>query len=107
VQSNPSAAVTWYCIGCYYWSCRKLQSAQAYLQKATKLDKRFGRAWIALGHVLVSAEESDLAISAFRTACRLMPGDHRPPTYMAKELVRQKYMFAKSTFYSDFLAKNK
>ena len=39
-QSHPGQAVTWYCIGCYYWCCKKLAMAQAFLQKATKLDKR-------------------------------------------------------------------
>jgi anaphase-promoting complex subunit 6 len=39
-QSHPGQAVTWYCIGCYYWCCKKLTMAQAFLQKATKLDKR-------------------------------------------------------------------
>lgn len=37
--------------------------------------------------MLVAAEESEHAISAYRTACRLLPGDHRAPTFMAKELV--------------------
>lgn len=36
---------------------------------------------------MVAAEDSEHAISAYRTACRLLPGDHRAPTYMAKELV--------------------
>ncbi|CAM9179956.1 unnamed protein product, partial [Ectocarpus fasciculatus] len=87
-QSHPGQAVTWYCIGCYYWCCKKLAMAQAFLQKTTKLDKRFARGWVALGHVLVAAEESEHAISAYRTACRLLPGDHRAPTFMAKELIR-------------------
>lgn len=39
-QSHPGQAVTWYCIGCYYWCCKKLTMAQAFLQKSTKLDKR-------------------------------------------------------------------
>lgn len=39
-QSHPGQAVTWYCIGCYYWCCKKLAMAQAFLQKTTKLDKR-------------------------------------------------------------------
>lgn len=48
---------------------------------------RFARSWVALGHVLVAAEESEHAISAYRAACRLLPGDHRAPTFLAKELV--------------------
>ena len=48
---------------------------------------RYANAWLALGHVLAAQEESENSISAYRTACRLLPGDHRPQTYMAKELV--------------------
>jgi len=56
--------------------------------KATKIDKRFARAWVILGHAFAALEESEHAVSAFRTAARLLPGDHRPLIYMAKELER-------------------
>lgn len=87
VQSYPKLALSWYCVGCYYWTCLKYDSAQKYLVKATKLDKRCFKAWILLGHVLSSQEESEQAISAYRTVARLLPGDHRPMVYMAKELI--------------------
>ena len=87
-NSSPKSALTWYAIGCYYWCCNKLELSQKYLNKATKIDKRFAKAWIVLGHVLAAQEESDNGISAFRTASRLLPGDHRPLVYMARELVR-------------------
>ena len=32
-NSYPKQASSWYCVGCYYWSCRKLELAQKYLQK--------------------------------------------------------------------------
>jgi cytochrome c-type biogenesis protein CcmH/NrfG len=40
-----------------------------------------------LGRVLSAQEEREHAISALRTACRLLPGDHRPVVLMSKELV--------------------
>lgn len=52
------------------------------------MDKRFAKALVALGHVLSAQDESEHAISAFRAAGRLMPGDHRPAVLMAKELHR-------------------
>jgi anaphase-promoting complex subunit 6 len=91
-KTYPKQATSWYAVGCYYWICKKLEHAQKYLQKAIKLNKRFVQAWIALGHVLAAQEESEHAISAFRTASRLLPGDHRPLMYMAKELVRTNYL---------------
>jgi tetratricopeptide (TPR) repeat protein len=87
-STYPKLATSWYAVGCYYLSCRKFESAQKYLQKATKMDKRFAKAWVALGLSLSAQEESEHAIAAFRAACRLLPGDHRPMVLMAKELVR-------------------
>ncbi len=91
-NAYPKLASSWYCVGCYYWTCKKLEHAQKYLQKAVKIDKRFARAWVALGHVLAAQEESEHAISAYRSASRLLPGDHRPLVYMAKELLRTNYL---------------
>lgn len=51
------------------------------------LINRFSNAWVLLGHVLASQEESEHAISAYRTACRVLPGNHEPQVFMAKELV--------------------
>jgi len=39
-----------------------------------------------------SQEESEQAVSAYRTAARLLPGDHRPMMYMAKELARTNFL---------------
>ena len=91
-HGRPKLASSWYAVGCYYWSCKKMELAQKFFQKTVKLDKHFSRAWVALGHVLAAQEESEHAISAFRSASRLLPGDHRPLMYMAKELVRTNYL---------------
>lgn len=56
------------------------------------MDKKFAKAWIMLGHVLAAQEESEQAISSYRTAIRLLPGDHRPMVFMAKELVRTNFL---------------
>lgn len=85
---NPKQAVPWYAVGCYYWCCRKLDLAQKYLMKCTKIDKRFAPGFVMLGHVLGAQEEREHAVSALRTACRLLPGDHRPLVLMAKELMK-------------------
>lgn len=92
VNSYPKVALSWYSVGCYYWACMKYELAQKHLVKATKLDKRFAKAWTLLGHVMSSQEESEQAVSAYRTAARLLPGDHRPIMYMAKELARTNFL---------------
>ena len=88
VNTYPKQAVSWHAVGCYYWICQKYEGAQKYLQKATRLDRRMHTAWVALGHALAAQEESEHAISAYRAACRLVPGDHRPLCYLGKELIR-------------------
>lgn len=88
VNSAPKNALSWYAVGSYYWSCGKMDQAQKHLVKATKLDKTLAKGWVLLGHVLAAQEESEQAISAYRTAARLLPGDHRPVAYIAKELSR-------------------
>ena len=39
----------------------------------SQMDKRFARAWVALGLSLSLQEESEHAIAAFRAACRCAP----------------------------------
>jgi anaphase-promoting complex subunit 6 len=91
VYSTPKSAISWYAVGCYYWCCCKFETAQKYFQKTLKLDKKLANAYIMLGHVLCAQEESEQAISAYRTATRLLPTDHRPIVYMAKEMIRTNY----------------
>lgn len=91
VKSHPKQAVSWYAIGSYYWTINKCLVASKYLQKAVKVDKRFVFAWLMLGHTLSAQEESEHAISAYRSAVRLLPNDHRPAVYMARELLRSNY----------------
>jgi len=92
VNSFPKKAISWYAVGCYYWCCKKLDLAQKHLVRATKLDKRCSKAWILLGHVMSNLEESEQAMAAFRTASRLLQGDHLPLVCMAKELVRANHL---------------
>lgn len=88
VHSTPKSAVTWYAIGCYYYLCNKCEVAQKYLQKSLRINKRFAKAYILLGHVLSLQQENEHALAAYRTVSRLLPSDHRPLIYMAKELVK-------------------
>lgn len=92
VSSAPRSALSWYAVGCYYWICGKYELAQKNLLKATKLDKRQARAWVMLGHVLSAQEESEQAISAYRTASRLLPEDCRPMALIAKELAKSNHL---------------
>lgn len=52
--------------------------------QATKLDSKFAPAWIGFGNAFAAQEETDQAISAYRTAARLFQGSHLPLLYIGK-----------------------
>eukprot|EP01035_Chromulina_nebulosa_P019683 gene19683-25602_t len=54
----------------------------------TKSSPKSAIAWYAVGHCLSAQEETEHAISAYRTAMRLAPGDYKPLYFMAREMVR-------------------
>lgn len=54
--------------------------------KSTKLDGRFAPAWIGFGNAFAAQEETDQAVSAYRTAARLFQGSHLPLLYIGKRL---------------------
>jgi len=49
--------------------------------------------------VLAALEESEHAVAAYRSAAKLLPGDHRPLLYMGKELVRIFYYYFNKYLY--------
>jgi len=76
VSSNPTLAISWFAVGSYYYSVGKFDLARKYFEKANKIDKHFVSCWIAFGHSFAALDESEQALSAYRTAARLFPGCH-------------------------------
>lgn len=52
------------------------------------IDPRCCAAWIGFGHAFAAQDESDQALSAYRTASRLCPGSHIPSLCMGAEYSR-------------------
>lgn len=50
--------------------------------QSTKLDGRFAPAWIGFGNAFAAQEETDQAVSAYRTAARLFQGSHLALLYI-------------------------
>jgi anaphase-promoting complex subunit 6 len=88
VHAYPSAAVSWFAAGCYYFLIKKYEQARRFFAKATQLDTTFAPAWIAYGHAFAAHDESDQALAAYRTASRLFPGSHLPWLFIGVEYVR-------------------
>ncbi|XP_008787886.1 anaphase-promoting complex subunit 6 isoform X2 [Phoenix dactylifera] len=88
VKDYPQKALSWFAVGCYYYCIKKYDQARRYFCKSTSVDGTFAPAWIGTGNAYAAQEESDQAMSAFRTAARLFPGCHLPALYMGMEYMR-------------------
>jgi len=88
VNAYPQSAVSWFAAGCYYFLIKKYEHARRFFHKATQIDTNFAPAWIAYGHAFAAHDESDQALAAYRTACRLFPGSHLPWLFIGVEYVR-------------------
>ena len=88
VSSSPELAVSWFTVGAYYYLVKKYDLARIYLEKANKFDKHFAACWIAFGHSFAASDESDQAMSAYRTAARLFPGCHLANQCIGMEYLR-------------------
>lgn len=88
VNSCPNDAVSWYCVGCYYFSCGKLDFAHRYIKRCLKKDPEFFLGWLMLGHILSLQEESEQAVAAYRSAVRLQPNNFFPLLCLGKEFIR-------------------
>ena len=52
------------------------------------MNKHFPEGWIALGNSYAAQDESDQALSAYRTCLRLFPGCHYANLYLGMEYIR-------------------
>jgi len=92
VEEYPSAAVSWYAVGCYYHMICDFENARRYFSKATTIDHRFAPAWVGFGHAFAAQDESDQAMAAYRTASRLFPGSHVPWLGIGMEYLRTNHL---------------
>jgi tetratricopeptide (TPR) repeat protein len=97
-ENAPKSALSWYAVGCYYFLIRSWQNARLYFGKATSLKREFGAAWLAYGYTFAQNGDLDQALSAYRTAARLLVGSHLPTLLIAVELSRAKDMVMAKQF---------
>lgn len=87
IRLYPDDELSWFCIGCYYWTINKLDLAQKFVRRALKKNRSFAMGWILLGHIFAANEETEQALSSFRTAIRLLPNHKLPLLCLSKELI--------------------
>ena len=90
VREYPESAAAWYAAGTYYYVIKKYEQARKFFIKAYKMEKDYLPAWIAYGHTYAAQDQSDQAMSAYRTVSRLFPGCYFASLYMGMEYLRTK-----------------
>jgi anaphase-promoting complex subunit 6 len=90
VREYPDSAAAWYAAGTYYYVIKKCELARKFFIKAYKMEKDYLPAWIAYGHTYAAQDQSDQAMSAYRTVSRLFPGCYFASLYMGMEYLRTK-----------------
>ena len=80
--------ISWYAVGCYYYSIKKFDLSRKYFLKCNQLNKNFPDSWFALGNSYAGQDESDQALNAYRTCLRLFPGCHYSNLYIGMEFIR-------------------
>lgn len=90
VREYPDSAAAWYAAGTYYYVIKKYELARKFFIKAYKMEKDYLPAWIAYGHTYAAQDQSDQAMSAYRTVSRLFPGCYFASLYMGMEYLRTK-----------------
>jgi len=92
VEEYPGAAVSWYAVGCYYYTIGDFENARRFYSKATTTNHRFAQAWMGFGHAFAAQDESDQAMAAYRTASRLFPGSYLPWLGIGMEYLRTNHL---------------
>ncbi|KAL4003184.1 Tetratricopeptide repeat family protein [Acanthocheilonema viteae] len=99
VDSQPDNEVSWYTVGCYYYSIGQLGAAKNFLNKCTSMNCTFGEGWLAFGHALTAESEHEQAMNCYLRASRVLEGSFEPLLYIGLE-----YAYANNTkLAQDFL----
>lgn len=88
VELDPDDPMSQWTLGKALHEAGDLPNAEVHLREAVRLDPRYSAAYLALGRVLVAAEQIDAARAIFTTGIRVADekGDLQPKAYMEKHL---------------------
>eukprot|EP01016_Furgasonia_blochmanni_P003157 TRINITY_DN11235_c0_g1_i11.p1 TRINITY_DN11235_c0_g1~~TRINITY_DN11235_c0_g1_i11.p1 ORF type:complete len:360 (+),score=71.33 TRINITY_DN11235_c0_g1_i11:865-1944(+) len=88
VENYSTHPLAWFAVGTYYFLIKKYEIARKYFQKANMLDRNFTYSWIGFAHSFAIQDESDQAMSVYRTCSRLFPGCYSAQLYIGMEYLR-------------------
>lgn len=88
IENYSNHPLAWFSIGTYYYLTKKYDTARKFFQKALQIDPNFIQSWIGLAHSFAIQDESDQAMSIYRTIARQFPGCYQAHLYMGQEYLR-------------------
>jgi anaphase-promoting complex subunit 6 len=77
--------------------------SRKYFTRCNQLNKHFPEGWVALGNSYAAQDESDQALSAYRTCLRLFPGCHYANLYLGMEYIRSNNLKTAFTAFTEAL----
>ena len=87
-EQYPDSYMTYHVFGMYYYLMKKHDLSRKHFNKAIKVHRESLNSWIMLGHCFAAQEESDQAMSVYRTCIRQFPDSHLPHLYIGMEYLR-------------------
>lgn len=100
INTGEEAAIAWYAVGCYYYSCQKYELAQRNFCRATRLAPKRAECWIAFGCSFSIVDESDQALASYRAAQKYTPSSPLPFLYMGMEYMRTNHSSLAKHFFT-------
>jgi anaphase-promoting complex subunit 6 len=96
--------------GCFFsnsWLLSLFFFRSRYFRKSSSLDPKFAASWIGFGHAFAAQGESEQAMAAYRTSCRLFKGCHIPVLHIGIEYLYTKNVALASQFIKQSKVSNK
>ncbi|CAD8096894.1 unnamed protein product [Paramecium sonneborni] len=88
IENYAQNALSWFVVGVYYFSTKKYEVARKQFQKSIQLDQHLIYSWIGLAHSYAIQDESDQAMSIYRSITRQFPGCYQAHVYIGMEYLR-------------------
>jgi anaphase-promoting complex subunit 6 len=74
IESNKQSALSWFSVGCYYYCIKKYDQSRKYFTKSIHYDEKFLPSYFGVGHSFSKIDETEQALSSYRSSFRLFPG---------------------------------
>ncbi|CAJ0577612.1 unnamed protein product, partial [Mesorhabditis spiculigera] len=88
VDRSPHDEISWYTVALYYFVIGNNATAKNFMNKTTMMNRAFGEAWVAFGHILSAENEHEQAMNCYLKALRLLDRHQDLFVFLAMEYCR-------------------